>query len=89
MALIFGAPSPEFVKKHGQLSCACCRKEGEKTPATQMPLGHPRSVTFKRMFASCDAHLEATRQAAERQIAMDVDDAYSEAAFNLSSRFRI
>lgn len=85
--ITFGAPSEAFLRKHGNLYCACCRKGGVKTKATAIPLGWPKSVVFKKDFASCSDHLEVSRQAALQQIRDDHDDYESEGLYQARTQF--
>lgn len=88
--LKFGPPSDAFVQKHGALYCACCKKAGVRTLAVFSPLGWPRSVTFKRDFASCAEHLDVTKIAARRNLALEYDvKAESEGEYQARTQFGI
>lgn len=88
--LVFGAPSQQFLQKHGNLYCACCKRVGSTTQAAFMPLGWPKSVVFKREFASCAKHLEETKGAARRRLEVDRQDDYeSEGEHQVRQRFRL
>lgn len=71
ITLTFGPPSSAFLAKHGNLYCKCCSQEGQKVAADHIPLGWPKSIVFKREFASCAAHLEATRERALQRLQQD------------------
>jgi len=87
--LAFGAPSPAFLQKHGTLYCAFCGRAGLRTQANLIPMGGPKRASFKKAFACCEAHLEATRKAALRQIEIDQEGFDSEAGFSISRTFGI
>lgn len=89
MDLKFGEPSPQFLAKHGAVNCALCRKHGHRIKATQIPQGWPKSITFKREFATCDEHLVESKAAAERRIREDRSDSTSEADYFLAQRYGI
>lgn len=87
--LQFGAPSANFLQKHGTPYCGCCKKANVRTKAEFIPQGWPKSVVFKREFASCAAHLEDTKAAAQRQLALDRDDRESEGEYQARTQFGI
>lgn len=89
MELKFGPVTPAFETKHGKLYCGHCKRQGVRTPATQIPQGWPRSILFKREFATCDAHLDVSRTAALKRIREDRGGDESEADYLLAQRYGI
>lgn len=70
----FIEPSSHFVRRHGEVYCTFCRRDGQKTYADFIPAGVRRSIIFKKQFATCGAHLTAARQAVEEYLSLHCDE---------------
>lgn len=85
--LKYGPIPEDFIQKHGQFYCSQCKKEGKRVLADAIPQGWPRSIRFKREFASCIMHLEEAHAAALAQIKADRDDYETEGEYQARTQF--